>query len=279
MSYPPGQNLIGDEIPELLETLEQRRDTRRMAHGCIWALPIYGVLGIALSASSTSPLPLACAGGLLLLNVVWLRLASTSEMATLRRICHYKDVRSLPALMDSLFEQEFAENMYLPVTEALAAALPLVARQHNESFTPRHRQLLHSLFVLYHDAQLCKSLIARDRIELRLHAPLPPALCRSAREGALHALVHIGDAETARVLRNFVKRRCRTHTQMELQQSALKSLLELEKRLALENDAQTLLRASQYTEDHLLRPSYAAPQEPPETLLRAVQPVGKGDEE
>ncbi len=271
MPNPPMQNFIVDLVPALIETLKRQRKKRQFAHNCFWGGIAYGLVAIISVSLVESFTPLAVAFGIFLVNAIAVELLTTNEMDTLKRICEYEDARSLSVLMDTFFEHEFPDKMYVPVVHALNGILPKISVADREAFAPSHIDLLHAIFLQYHDTRLCTSVIAKNHIHQRFKNTLPESLCRSFRVGALHTLVQIGDEETARILKRFIQGRCRSSTQMELQKLALISLLELEKRLTKENEAKTLLRASQYTEDHLLRPSFATATEAPETLLRAVQ--------
>jgi len=264
-------SLIEDEMPALIEGLKCQRGRRQWAHYFVWFFLSCTVLALFVSIAQASLAPVGIALFTLLINALVLQLYSNEEMSTLRRIGEYHDVRSIPVLMDTFFENEFPDRMYIPVLSALNKILPQVTPSDSEAFTPNHRELLHSLFLRYHDQKLNTSLIAKNHAYYRLQIEISEKLCYSLRLGALHALVQVGNEETARALKRFLQQRYRSDTQVRLQQLALTSLFELEKRLEREKDAKTLLRASSYTEDLLLRPSYAQPTEPTETLLRPAQ--------
>lgn len=268
---PPARDLAKDEMPDLLEALRRRRSTRRIAHGSVCVFLAIAIFALFLSLIQTSFTPVGVALFLLCINAIALQLQTNSEMFTLRRIANHEDVRSLPVLLDTYFETEFPEQMYVPVLKALNATLPKASASDRSLFTQRHINFLELLFLRYRDKQLFSYAIPPHRAAQRLAVEMPEERCYSLRAGALHALAQVGDKETARVLKRFIQQQCRSNAQMEMQQLAYASLTEIEKRLAREDEAKTLLRASSYVENDLLRPSYAQAAEPPETLLRPVQ--------
>ncbi len=266
-------NTTKDEVPALLETLKCQRKKRQWAYRSIWVLLPVSVVVMGISETQSSSVPIATILLALLISPLVFQLLMTRDMKTLKRISKHEDTRSISVLMDTLFEQNFPNNMYVPVIEVMTVILPKVTFDVREAFTSRHIELLHVLFLRYHDQRLCTQVVAYSNLSsdtfVLLKKPLPESLCHSLRVATLHALVQIGTEETARVLKQFIQQRCHSSTQMGLQKLAQTSLMELEKRLTRENEAKTLLRASQYTEDYLLRPSYATAIEAPETLLRA----------
>ncbi|MCX6378360.1 MAG: hypothetical protein NT023_02630 [Armatimonadetes bacterium] len=266
----PTTRTIPNEIPELITKLKSQRKKRKLAHHFVGTL-LYGAIGIAIFSNMAWVMLLGAIFTLLLLSAIVLQHLTESEMTTLERICWYEDTRSVSILMDTFFEQEFPAVMFTTVVKALNGILPKITFEDKKMFTPRHVELLHALFLQYHDTRMCNAFIAKNHISQRFKTPLSEVLCHSLRVRALRTLVQIGDEKTARVLKRFIQGTCRSSIQLSLQKLAITALIELEKWLNREGEAQTLLRASSPNDDFLLRPSYATATEPPEMLLRPIQ--------
>ncbi len=252
---------------------KERRSTS-LAHDRMLVWLVLAPLSLGFSKWWESPLPTVFMLLVLFIDALVLRFCSGREMQTLKALASTGDVHSIPILLDTFFHTEFPSHAYLPTVICLSRALPKVTAHEKASFSKQHLDLLHSIIARYSPSQFNSlSLSIKVKHQKHLYRQVPQDVCYSLREGLLKAFVHIGNEETARILKRFIQEDSNSKDKTALQELARISLLKLQERLDRENEATTLLRASSENGDSLLRPVYGHHnEERPETLLRAVTP-------
>lgn len=266
MDSPPTITQEEVDVSLLLCRLKQARHSRVLAQGFLLIQLPFNLVALLIWGLAGAPFWTGIALTALFGNIFILKACIKQELEVLVQLSAYLDARSIPALLDTLMSALFPDEIYSPVITALDAVLPFATSSNRGAIKARHFDFLHSLFSHYHDRRLNDSTDEYRRFEMEL----PAELCRSLRVGALHTLTEVGGQESVRVLKQFVREQEGSRKQKSLQQLAVEALHELEARLEHENEAKTLLRASDLPNDSLLRPSYAQASEPSETLLRVA---------
>lgn len=240
----------GNDLHSTLRLLRRENHwgiARAMGCALCWFFSICALLfWIATSLGGTrEALPLMLSIFLLVLGTI---LLPPSRSAALHHLRQQRDVRSVGVLIDSI---PYATGSKAhDIHQLLTDLLPQLRTSDRAWLARRHLRRLYAALLLGNaDTQY-------------------PYL-----RAIITALEHIGDADTARRLQQFVERGAVTPAQHLLMAAAQNALLRLQARLTHDHIGATLLRPSapSDTPTELLRPASAAPDADTDTLLHPVE--------
>ena len=181
--------------------------------------------------------------------------ASQTQKTGAVALAKSEDVRAVPFLVEALSFNEKA--VFTEARDGLIRLLPLMRLEHANLLSQENRKVLHKL--------LKKNPSRREKF---------PAKVSELRFAILKALEQVGDESSLEVVQEIVDNP--QHYTPQLQEAAAECLAYLKTHIGEVQNAQTLLRASDYTEhqDELLRPAYHTDDAPANELLRPESKPG-----